>query len=680
MALAAATASKADPAPGFSTADALQASPTSPLAKAGKSTTRLEQVKKTAQVVASIEARYPRPTGALGAQISRAIDHEIAATLRHFVKGDATPTTEERHEAVTAVASRFLGKQLAVADGSAKRLEGKHPIEVEPRQRLARAMAGELTHRLRGVTTEVEAFRSVSSYGDALAPKTAEQTGAVAFQADLGAHAGKLASVIWNLERAVKRGFELDFGEKLVVKNAEANIDIDPAAGLAALEGLDKRADDYQESVRDKAMVARRTSQVGGIEVVQVPNLDELCIEVEEEQEMELEQMEPEQMEPEQMEPGQVIDFDEPIQQMSPDQLTPEQMEGIVIPGQRGRVAKTPKLSPEEVAAKIEANMAAATKALGILKASLPNDAQPSAKSRFVGAMMGCAVGDCLGARMEFRSRDEIRFAEGMVTDLTGGGTFQWAPGEYTDDTQMAAAMGRSIVEKGGFDQANVAEHFGGWLASSPKDVGGLTRRTLGLVLSGVSPKDAGFMPWALDGYENAGNGSVMRAAPVALLTAYRSQDEIISAAVDSSEITHADPRCTWGTAAISLAVSMLIKGEPDVRQKVAAFLKDKSPELSAALDAVPTLAQDDLRTTGYVVDTVQAAFWALEHTDNYVDGVAITANNGDDTDTVAATTGILLGARYGAEGIPESWSKKVQGGGELRQLATDIYGLAKAE
>ena len=239
--------------------------------------------------------------------------------------------------------------------------------------------------------------------------------------------------------------------------------------------------------------------------------------------------------------------------------------------------------------------------------------------------------------------------------------------------------MAKSIVDKGGFNLEDIGERFVGWLKTDPKDVGGLTRQALELKALGVPADQAGLIPWVLSGFENAGNGSVMRLAPVGLLTAFQSTETIDEVARASSAVTHADPRATYGAAAINLATSLLIKGEDNVLDKVAAWLADKNPVLSQAILDTKEMELKELRTSGYAVHTVQAAFWALHHAKDYVDGVLKVSNQGEDTDTAGATAGILLGAKFGLNGIPQGWRDGLQNRAGLEKLAEQIHGLAKA-
>lgn len=313
------------------------------------------------------------------------------------------------------------------------------------------------------------------------------------------------------------------------------------------------------------------------------------------------------------------------------------------------------------------------------LQGDIADAPAPDIQARFRGSLVGLAIGDALGGPTEFMSRGQIRQKFGMVTDMIGGGWLHLEPGEYTDDTQMAVAMAESIVDKKGFDASDVADRFVEWLNTDPKDVGNLTRSSLELRRVGVDAEMSGKIPWQMSGFENAGNGSVMRAAPVALLTAFESKKPMTDAATASSAVSHFDGRCQWGTAAISYAVQGLMKGQDpaEIVDEVAEWLQSRSPDLAEAIAEVHDLALNDVSTSGYVVHTVQAAFWAMLNATDYVDGVLKVSNLGEDTDTAGATAGILLGARFGIEGIPKTWRDQLQNVDKLTSLADTIHGLA---
>src|SRR5579864_1062386 len=170
-------------------------------------------------------------------------------------------------------------------------------------------------------------------------------------------------------------------------------------------------------------------------------------------------------------------------------------------------------------------------------------------RDRAIGALVGSAVGDALGAPFEFGPARQfsLRFPAsrpGPDTDeMVGGGGFQWAPGEFTDDTQMAIVLGESLVDRGGFDGADLFARFRTWAAAA-KDVGGLTSAVL---------KDDDWPRAAARQFKRtgraAGNGSLMRATTSALFAAGGDLASSFALAQAHSALTHGDPAAGWGVA-----------------------------------------------------------------------------------------------------------------------------------
>ena len=133
------------------------------------------------------------------------------------------------------------------------------------------------------------------------------------------------------------------------------------------------------------------------------------------------------------------------------------------------------------------------------------------------GALLGMAVGDALGTTLEFSRPEAVPFPNlnaGPHTSITGGGPFDVAPGQVTDDTQLACCLAASLVANGGFDAMDLAKRYVAW-SDVAFDIGNQTGASLGLVRKGVSPLDAGRQVWLLNGKRPAGNGSLMRTAPI---------------------------------------------------------------------------------------------------------------------------------------------------------------------
>jgi ADP-ribosyl-[dinitrogen reductase] hydrolase len=276
---------------------------------------------------------------------------------------------------------------------------------------------------------------------------------------------------------------------------------------------------------------------------------------------------------------------------------------------------------------------------------------------------------------VEFCSRAQIEdaFPDGLRA-FVGGGWLHLAPGEVTDDTQMTMALARSLVGRGNLDMEDVARHFLAWYRSQPKDIGNTTRTAMANLEAGLSWDEAGAVVQRAAGESGtAGNGSVMRCAPVALR--YRNDPERLrQASIDSARITHADRRCTWGAVAINQAIAFLANGgSPEGLLKAAVEGIEESSVRDAVLAAADQV-ESDVRTSGYVLHTIAASFWCLLRTSSFEEAVVKAVAFGDDADTTGAVTGALAGARYGVDAIPERWLTLLQSKDELEELAMQLH------
>ncbi|KQU58094.1 ribosylglycohydrolase [Rhodococcus sp. Leaf278] len=278
------------------------------------------------------------------------------------------------------------------------------------------------------------------------------------------------------------------------------------------------------------------------------------------------------------------------------------------------------------------------------------------------GVLLGTAVGDALGAGYEFGYPSP----EAEI-DMIGGGSFDWAPGEWTDDTSMAVCVARAL-ETGG-DVDDIAENFRAWFAQDPPDVGNQTRSVLSQTTRTGAEMTA--VAASLPG-RTGGNGSLMRTAPVAL--AYLDGAAgCLAAASRISALTHSDPRagdaCQLWSHAIRYAV---LHGTYD---GIAEFLDEAAAEVRDYWRPLVLQAQvgepAGFSHNGWVVHALQTAWWAIHRS---VDAerplsaaLELCVRAGGDTDTTAAIAGGLLGARWGASAVPSEWRNIVHGYPGLR-------------
>lgn len=302
--------------------------------------------------------------------------------------------------------------------------------------------------------------------------------------------------------------------------------------------------------------------------------------------------------------------------------------------------------------------------------------APPTLRDRYRGCLLGLACGDALGGPVEFMDRAAIRAAHpDGLRDFVGGGWLRLAPGEITDDTQMALALAHSLADCR-LDMDDVAARFLAWYRSKPKDVGNLTGAALAYLDRGKRWNDAGELALADSGGRAAGNGSVMRCAPVALR--YRGQPEtLLRASIDASRVTHAHVRCTSACVAVNQAIAHLLDGGPCESVLEAALVGIEDDETRQAVVDAPALTEPDVPNGGYVLSTVMAAFWALLNHNGLEETVVAAVALGGDADTNGAVTGALAGACYGAGAIPRRWIELLQPRDELIEQADRLYDLA---
>jgi ADP-ribosyl-[dinitrogen reductase] hydrolase len=292
-----------------------------------------------------------------------------------------------------------------------------------------------------------------------------------------------------------------------------------------------------------------------------------------------------------------------------------------------------------------------------------------SLQDRAAGALLGLAVGDAVGTTLEFARRD----AQPPVTDMVGGGPFSLKPGEWTDDTAMAIALGNSLAECDHFNPRDCINRFVNWYrrgmyscTGTCFDIGMATRQALERFIDSDEPFSGSTNPG------HAGNGSLMRLSPVAIWGIRHSDDEIMRVARDQSRTTHGAPECLTACEAYAVMTARAIRG--DDRSAIFAAPTTITPpsERLAGIFAGEWRGQPraNIESSGYVVDSIEAALWCVDQTGNFEAAILLAANLADDADTVAAITGQLAGAIYGASGIPKGWLERLAWRDEIEQLA----------
>lgn len=287
--------------------------------------------------------------------------------------------------------------------------------------------------------------------------------------------------------------------------------------------------------------------------------------------------------------------------------------------------------------------------------------------SRAAGAALGAAVGDALGAPFEFGPPGAFssRFPSPVVGgtgEMCGGGTFGWAPGEFTDDTQMALALAQSLVANGGLSPEDLWARWREWAESAP-DVG----ITTSAALRSLVHQGAAASAHELTG-RSGGNGAVMRVWPVGIAAAARSDGGerfVRDAAFAQGSLTHAEPDAAWGASLVAEVIRLLILGDSlaDALVSALTLLPRKSAELFGDLtssDWHPGI--HDAPSNGSVWGCVAQAVWAVRQGDDFASVMRLAIDLGGDTDTVASVAGAIAGALHGVQSIPSRWTTYVHG------------------
>jgi len=203
-------------------------------------------------------------------------------------------------------------------------------------------------------------------------------------------------------------------------------------------------------------------------------------------------------------------------------------------------------------------------------------------KDRFRGCLVGLAVGDALGAAAEFMTEEAVRATYGRLTDYVS--TRWWRAGEYTDDTSMALCIAESLAEHVDVNLEDIADRFIRWMLTDGRGIGNQTAAVLSRAQAGEDCTAASLAVWEESGRSAAGNGGVMRCAPVALPHCH-GHAALIRHSRETCRLTHSDPRCEWSCVAVNIALAGLIAGRESAIGDARSAVRGMSPELDTALE-----------------------------------------------------------------------------------------------
>lgn len=298
-----------------------------------------------------------------------------------------------------------------------------------------------------------------------------------------------------------------------------------------------------------------------------------------------------------------------------------------------------------------------------------------SPRDRFLGCLVGLAVGDALGTTLEFTSPGSFT----PIDDLRGGGPFGLRAGEWTDDTSMALCLASSLVECQGFNPGDQMQRYVRWWregyhSSNGRcfDIGGTVRGALQEFLASGNPFAGPTDKWS------AGNGSLMRLAPVPMFFA-ADPGEAIRLAGESSRTTHGARTAIDACRYFAGLLLGALAGES--KEVLLGPLYSPVPGLWQAEPLDPEIEEiargsflrrepPEIRGSGHVVRCLEAALWAFHRSGDFREGALLAVNLGEDADTTGAVYGQLAGAVYGGDGIPEAWRERLAARETIASLA----------
>jgi ADP-ribosyl-[dinitrogen reductase] hydrolase len=271
-------------------------------------------------------------------------------------------------------------------------------------------------------------------------------------------------------------------------------------------------------------------------------------------------------------------------------------------------------------------------------------DALARVRERAYATLLGSALGDALGATVEFCTQTEIRAQYGVLRKIVGGGWLKLKPGEVTDDTQMSLCIARSLVAVG-WSPLDIAERFAVWFKGWPVDVGNTCRRGIARYINHgtlAGPFNEG----------DAGNGAAMRMAPVALATL--ADGRLLERwAVEQGHITHNHPLSDAACVLVGRLIHLGCTGQP--RERLQHTVEDTVTQF-------PTFRFSPYRglATAYVVDTLQTVLHYFLSTNSFEECLVAIVNQGGDADTTGAIAGAIAGAFYGPAQLPGLWVRRL--------------------
>ncbi len=307
------------------------------------------------------------------------------------------------------------------------------------------------------------------------------------------------------------------------------------------------------------------------------------------------------------------------------------------------------------------------------------NKSETALADKFRGCLLGLALGDALGTTNEFRRRGSFE----PITDIIGGGPFDLEAGDWTDDTSMAYCLGFSLLRKNGFNPKDQMDVYTMWWKRGAFSVNGRCFDIGSTVKQALEKYETTAEPFAGSRDPmSAGNGSIMRLAPVPLFY-YSNPEDLVYFSGESSRTTHGNKECISACHYLAAIIHAAINGM-DKEEICSSIITpyagcwDKFPLTPKIKDIAEgsylNKDIDKIKSSGYVVDTLEAALWCFHNSNDFASGALLAANLGGDTDSIAAVYGQIAGAYYGEINLPIEWLDKLSRNHIFYIQAEDLY------
>lgn len=299
----------------------------------------------------------------------------------------------------------------------------------------------------------------------------------------------------------------------------------------------------------------------------------------------------------------------------------------------------------------------------------VPQSDEQQLLNRAKGSLVGLAVADAVGTTLEFLPRDQQH-----VSDMVGGGPFRLKPGEWTDDTSMALCLAETYLQVGELDLISFRNRLVNWYRYGVNsangvcfDIGNTTRYALEQYL------EKGPSWFGNTGADTAGNAAIIRQAPAAIFQRH-SLLRSLNDGEQQGRATHGAIESLDASRLMAHILYQSLNGADKAKALAPAMLPLNARIALINAGVYKNKQRDEIRSSGYVVDTLEAALWAVWQTDNFRDAVLLAANLADDADSVAATAGQIAGALYGYDGIPQSWRERLVEEPRISMIAEQLF------